>query len=177
MTVRPPRNSGRRSGQALLEYALLYVGVILPLTFGLVFLCEMLWVWHSVAELTRDTARYAATHCYQSSNANVTAYMQTHVPRMIDMQQFIEGPASVDVTYFSQDPASGQLTQFAGGCPAECSVDCMPDAVTVSVSNYQFTHFLTFLKLPPITIPPFPTSLPMESGGCDPQAGNCTNLP
>jgi hypothetical protein len=172
-----PLYSSRRSGQALLEYALLYVGVILPLTFGLLFLSEMLWVWHSVVELTRDTARYAATHCYQGDNGNVTTYAQTHVPRMIDMQQFIQGAATVNVAYYSQDPASGQLIPFAGGCASDCSVDCMPDAVTVTVTNYQFNHFLNFLKLPPLTIPEFPTSLPMESGGCDPQAGSCTNLP
>jgi hypothetical protein len=166
-----------RSGQALLEYALIYVGVVLPLTFGLLFLSEMLWVWHSVVELTRDTARYAATHCYQNDNANVTGYATSHVPRMIDMRQFIEGPATIDVLYYSLDPSSGQLTQFAGSCQTECSVDCMPDAVTVSVSNYQFTHFLDFLKFPGVAIPPFKTSLPMESGGCDPQAGLCTALP
>jgi hypothetical protein len=163
----------RRSGQALLEYALLYVGVILPLTFGLLFLCEMLWVWHSVVELTRDTARYAATHCYQDGNANVTTYAQTHVPRMIDMQQFIQGPATINVAYFSQDPTSGQLIPFAGGCSTDCSVDCLPDAVTVTVQNYTFVHFLDFLKLPGVPIPQFPTSLPMESAGCDPQLATC----
>jgi hypothetical protein len=166
--------SDRRSGQALLEYALLYVGVILPLTFGLLFLCEMLWVWHSVVELTRDTARYAATHCYQDGFANVTAYAQAHVPRTIDMQQFVEGPAAISVAYYSQDASSGQLIPFAGNCSAACSVDCMPDAVTVTITNYTFVHFLDFLKLPGVAIPAFPTSLPMESGGCDPQLQTCS---
>ena len=48
------------SGQTVVEYALLYAGVILPLTFAIVFLGEMLWVWHSVVDYTRDGARYAA---------------------------------------------------------------------------------------------------------------------
>ncbi len=170
-----PRRS-RRSGQATLEYALLFVGVIVPLTFGIIFLCEMLWVWHSVVDLTRDTARYAATHCYMSDGSNVTTYATSHVPLMIDMNQFIQGPATINVAYYQQDPSSGQLIQFAG-CQTECSVDCTPDAVTVTVSNYQFSNFLSFLKLPPLTIPAFPTSLPMESAGCDPQAQSCSDLP
>ncbi len=161
----------RRSGQALLEYALLYVGVVLPLTFGIVFLSEMLWVWHSVVELTRDTARYAATHCYQAGTENVTTYMQTHVPRMIDQEQFKQGQATLLVQYYARDPDTGQLTDFS--CAGDCSVDCIPDAVTVSITDYQFRHFLDYLKLQPITIPPFPTSLPMESAGCDPQQGAC----
>ena len=49
-----------------LEFALLYAGVMLPLTFMVIFVAEMLWVWHSVIDFTRDGARYAATHCWQS---------------------------------------------------------------------------------------------------------------
>ena len=160
-----------RRGQALLEYALVFTGVVVPLTFGIIFLSQMLWVWHSVVELTRDTARYASTHCYQGDGANVLAYMQTHVPRMVDQQQFQQGQASLLVQYWARDPDSGQLTAFS--CDGECSVDCLPDAVTVSITDYQFRHFLDFLKLQPITIPPFPTSMPMESAGCDPQQGGC----
>ncbi len=163
--------SERRKGQALLEFALVYAGVVVPLTFGIIFLSQMLWVWHSVVELNRDVARYAATHCFQSDTQNVIAYMQTHVPRMVDRQQFQQGQATLLVQYLARDPDSGQLTPFT--CDSDCSVDCVPDAVTVSIGDYQFRHFFTFLKLPPITIPPFTTSLPIESAGCDPQQGNC----
>src|ERR1019366_5779452 len=54
----PPHNSG----QATVEFAVLYAAVVLPLTFMIVFVSEMLWIWHSVADFTRDGARYAATH-------------------------------------------------------------------------------------------------------------------
>lgn len=165
------RTSERRRGQALLEFALVYVGVVVPLTFGIIFLSQMLWVWHSVVELNRDVARYAATHCFQSDTQNVITYMQTHVPRMVDQQQFQQGQATLLVQYLARDPDSGQLTPFS--CDGDCSVNCVPDAVTVSISDYQFKHFLDFLKLPPITMPPFTTSLPIESAGCDPQQGNC----
>ena len=61
----------RRSGQASIELALLYGAVILPLTFMVIFVSEMLWVWHSVTDFTRDGARYAATHCWMSDTGNV----------------------------------------------------------------------------------------------------------
>src|SRR5437763_15888478 len=57
------RQAGRpapQGGQALLEFALLYGAVLLPLTFMVIFVAEMLWIWHSVADFTRDEARYAA---------------------------------------------------------------------------------------------------------------------
>jgi Flp pilus assembly pilin Flp len=160
------------SGQTTVEYGLLYVGVILPLTFAIVFLAELLWVWHSVVDYTRDGARYAASHCWQSDGGNVRTYMQTHVPLMIDMNQFQEGQAQINIEYFAADPASGSLSDFA--CSAgDCTVDCLPDAVTVSVSNYQFARFQNFLGLPPVVIPDFRTSLPIESDGCDPEQGVC----
>ena len=161
----------RQSGQALLEFALVYVGVVVPLTFGIIFLSEMLWTWHSVVEMNRDVARYAATHCYQGDGQNVISYMHTHVPRMIDQEQFQQGQATLVVNYFARDPDTGQLTPFS--CDGDCSIDCIPDAVSVSITDYQFKHFLDYLKLQPITIPPFTTSLPIESAGCDPQQGSC----
>ncbi len=49
-------------GQEVVEYALLAAGVVIPLLFAIIFVGQMLWVWHSVAEFTREGARYAATH-------------------------------------------------------------------------------------------------------------------
>ena len=82
----PPPRAKRASGNAIVEFAILYGGVILPLTFMLVFVAEMAWIWHSVVDFTRDGARYAATHCYEpdGSASNVLAYMQANVPLMID---------------------------------------------------------------------------------------------
>jgi len=62
--------------------------------------------------------------------------------------------ATIVVNYFSVDPTSGQLTDFAcsGG---DCSTDCVPDAVTVTISNYQFSHFMSYMKLPPVQLPDF----------------------
>lgn len=165
------KHNGRRAGQAIIEFPLLYLGVILPLTFGIIFASEMWWVWHSMIEFTRQGARYAATHCWQSDGANVASYMQANVPLTIDMQQFQTGPAMLNVQYFQRDPASGVLNAFT--CDGSCTTNCVPDVVTVGISNYEFRHFVSFLKLPPVTMPEFLTSLPMESNGCDPEQAVC----
>lgn len=160
------------SGNAVLEFALLYGGVILPLTFMLVFVAEMAWIWHTVVDFTRDGARYAATHCYEAdgSASNVLAYMQANVPAMIDQQQFQTGAAGIQVSYFTQNP-DGSLSPFGG---STCTGSfCLPDSVSVGISNYQFTRFSSFFKLPPVTIPPFTTVVPMESGGYVDATGAC----
>ena len=105
----------QQSGQTLVEYAVLYIGVIVPLTFGILYLAQMLWVWHSVVDFTRDGARYAATHCWQSDGQNVISYMQSHVPLMIDMDQFQQGQAVITVNFYAADPTSGELTGFSCG--------------------------------------------------------------
>lgn len=163
--------AGARSGQATLEFAILYAGVILPLSFSVIFVAEMLWVWHSVVDFTREGARYAATHCWQGDAANVVNYMQTHVPRMIDMDQFQNGSAGITVQYFGRDPDSGALSDFScdGG---ECSTACIPDTVTVSITSYQFNRFVGFFRLPPVPLPDFHASMPMGGAGCD-ETGNC----
>ena len=98
-------------------------------------------------------------------------FMNANVPPLIGQNQFQFGPAKINVTYSSLDPASGQLIPFS--CDSECSLACVPDTVTVSVTDYQFNSFVSFLGLPPITIPNFQTSQPMESAGCDPEQLVC----
>jgi len=162
-----------RSGQALMEYALMYVGVIVPFTFGIIFIAQLLWVWHSMVEFTRDGARYATTHCWESGGNNVLQYMYTHVPVNVEQSQFssANANAAVTVSYYTVDPDSGTLTDFS--CDTDCSVGCVPDVVTVSVQNYVYGKFFGFLKLPGVAMPAWPTSLPMEGAGCDPSSGSC----
>jgi hypothetical protein len=88
------------------------------------------------------------------------------------MDQFQQGMALINVTYYAADPTTGELTQFACG-GGDCTVDCLPDAVTVSISQYQFTRFQSFLGLPPVVMPNFQETLPIESNGCDPEQGVC----
>lgn len=160
-----------QSGQATLEFAMLAAGVIFPAIFGLIYLSEMLWVWHSVSDLTRDGASYAATHCWQAAGDNVISYMRTHVPAMVDQGQFINGSAMLQVNYYAKDPTTGYLVDFS--CDIECSTSCIPDAVTVRATNYQFTGFVQYLGLPPVTMPDFVTTTAIESAGCDPDQNAC----
>jgi uncharacterized membrane protein len=155
-----------------MEFVLLYAGVVVPLTFMIIFIAEMLWIWHSMADFTRDVARYAATHCWMADNSNVYNYVIANVPAMIDQNQFQTGSAGLTVSYFAQDPVSGALTPFTCAA-ADCSAGCIPDVISVSVTNYQFLRFNSYFKLPPVTIPPFTTTISTESMGCDPDSGVC----
>ena len=160
-----------RHGQSTVEFVLAFAGVLLPLTFALIYSSEVLWVWHTVNEFTRQGASYAATHCWESSSANVVDFMRSNVPLVIDQDQFQNGPVAISVSYFGKDPSTGQLTPFS--CDGECSTACIPDTVTVRVTGYEFRTFVTALGLPAISIPDFQTSLPVESAGCDPEQSTC----
>src|SRR5712692_3409091 len=132
---------GARRGQTAVEFTLVYGLVLLPLTFMFVFSCEMLWVWHSVAEWTRQGAKYAATHCFQSDGDNVRQWMRSHVPLMVDRNRFREGEVDINVDYFNADPSTGELTAFS--CDGtECSTECVPETVRVTVANYEFRRML-----------------------------------
>jgi len=161
----------KRKGSITVEFALTYTAVLVPFTFGLIYIAQLLWIWHSMNEFTREGASYASTHCWESSGDNVLSFMRANVPPTIDQNQFQNGPAQISVNYDSIDPTTGALTPFS--CDGECSVRCIPDTVTVGVSNYSFMNFVTYLGLPPVAIPNFQTSLAIEGAGCDPEQGVC----
>jgi hypothetical protein len=164
--------NGKR-GQSTIEFALTYAAVILPVTMMLIFGSQLIWVWHSAADFTREGARYAATHCYQGGGANVLSYMRQNTPLMVDRASFSEGAAEIEVTYFSRNAESGELEEFA--CEgSDCSRECVPDMVRVRISDYEFSHFFSYLGLPPVRMPDFQTIMPMESAGCSPDEEACT---
>jgi hypothetical protein len=45
--------------------------------------------------------------------------------------------------------------------------------VRVTIAQYEFRSFMSYLGLPPIAIPNFQTTLPMEGAGCNPDTGEC----
>jgi Flp pilus assembly protein TadG len=161
----------KQAGQSTVEFALSYAGVVFPLTFGIIYISQLLWVWHSVNEFTRQGAVYATTHCWESSADNVVQFMRSNVPPMINQNQFQTGQVQLNVTYETTDPSTGQLSPFQ--CSGDCSSGCIPETVTVQVTGYQFSDFFAYVGLPPVTIPNLQTSLPMESAGCDPEQGVC----
>jgi hypothetical protein len=163
----------KRRGQALVEYALVWAGVFFPITVMIVFGAQLLWTWHAVVEFTKQGARYAASHCYQNSGNNTLAWMRSNVPFNADMGQFQAGGVDIEVTFFARDPETGTLGEFT--CEgAECSRECVPDAVRVAVANYEFRGVQSYFGLPAVTIPDFSTTIPIESAGCSPDQEDCT---
>jgi hypothetical protein len=158
-----------RSGSITVEFAMVFVGILAPVTFGFIFTAQLLWIWHSVNDWTRQGAGYAATHCWESSAANVISFMQSNVPAMPYQAQFQSGPAQIIVSYFAEDPTTGILTPFS--CSGDCSTGCIPDVVTVSVANFQYQPFS---MVSPIALPNFQATTAMQSCGCDPETGICT---
>ena len=155
-------------GQATVETALALIVGIIPLTFGLLAFSELLWTYHALATLTRQGAQYAATHCFQDeSGSNVVTWMQANAPAFPDRPMLVSGGIEVEVRYWMHDRETRQTVPFS--CGGGCSPDCVPDSVTVSIAGYQFNHFLPILGLPPLQVPPFSTTMPMESVGGDPE--------
>ena len=161
-----------RRGQATLEFALTFAAITMPMTAAIIFTSQLLWVWHSVTEWTRAGAQYAVTHCWNGSGENVATWMRQNVPPNVDSPQFQQGGATIEVRYFQRNAETGQMEDFTceGG---ECSTECIPDAVTVRVTGYEFRRVLTTLGVPPVQLPDFRTSLAMESAGCSPGATEC----
>ena len=111
----------------------------------------MYWVWHSMVEFTREGARYAATHCWQADSAerdDLHADARAGEYRC-QISSGTGGTAQINVQYFQRDPGYRTCSNpFA--CDGDCSANCVPDAVTVSVTNYQFRRFVSFLHLQPV---------------------------
>jgi hypothetical protein len=155
-------------GQASVEMALVLVAGIVPLTLGLIAFGEIAWTFHALSTLTRQGARYAATHCWQDdTGSNVVSWMQANAPPFPDRTQLAAGGVLIQVGYWTHDPATRQSVPFS--CAGGCSPQCVPDSVTVSVSGYQFSHFLPLLGLQPLQVPSFSTTVEVEGAGGDPE--------
>src|SRR5436853_2170619 len=108
-------------GQATVETALVLMVGIIPLTFGLIAFAEIAWTYHALATLTRQGARYAATHCWQdSSGSNVVNWMQANAPAFPDRSLLTTGEIQIVVNYWTHDVTNHQSVAF------ECSDTCSP---------------------------------------------------
>jgi hypothetical protein len=168
MTMKRKKNSG----MVTMEFVLSYGALLLPVSMMIVYTAQLLWVWNTMVDFTRQGARYAATHCWQGAGENVKGWMRQNLPATFDRDQFAQGPADFEISYFSKDPESGGLVEFS--CESgECSVSCIPDMVRVRVISYEFRTFFSYLGLPPLPMPDFQTAVPMESAGCNQESGEC----
>lgn len=150
-----------------MEMALTLVMGILPLTLGMIAFAEIGWTYHALATITRQGARYAATHCWQDDvGSNVVAWMQAHAPAFPDRGLMASGGIQIQVSYLTHNLETHTSDTFLP--PDGCTL-CVPDSVTVAISGYQFNHFLTALGLPSLVVPPFATTVEMQSAGGDPE--------
>jgi hypothetical protein len=81
----------------------------------------------------------------------------------------VGGAIQIQVSYWTLDREAHQTIPFS--CGGGCSPDCVPDSVTVSITGYEFNHFLSIFGFPPLVVPPFSTTLAMESAGANPETG------
>jgi hypothetical protein len=143
---------------------------IIPLTFGLIAFSELAWTYHALATLTRQGARYAATHCWQDdSGSNVVTWMQSNAPPFPDRPMLVSGAIQLQVSYWMHDPVTHRSEPFT--CGGGCSPDCVPDSVTVSIVGYQFNHFFPLLGLGSLEVPPFATTVEIQGAGGNPETG------
>jgi len=164
----------RCTGQATIEMALVLIGILFPLTIGIIVIAELTWTYHALVTLTRQGAHYAAATCFQDdAGSNVVAWMEANAPPFLDQSQ-LGGAIQIQVNYWTLDQTDGLTIQFdSSACAGTNSPQCVPDAVTVGISGYQFRQLLPAIGLPPITVPAFSTTVEMESGGGDPETGTC----
>jgi hypothetical protein len=160
----------RQKGAAAIEFLVVGMTIVVPLSLCLFFTAQILWTWHSAAELTRMGARYAATHCYQAGS-NVRTFMQTTAPAMPNRDLFVGGAAEFVITYYGRPAESTELAEFT--CENQCSLGCIPDVVKVQITNFEYRNFLNYWGIPPIPLPDFQTTVAMEGAGCDPDTGVC----
>jgi hypothetical protein len=163
----------RAQGQATVEMALVLIAGIVPLSLGLLAFTELAWTYHALTTLTRQGAQYASTHCWQDGAENVTTWMKANAPIFPDRAQLVSGAITIQVNYWTHNLDSNESDPFSCDGSTACGA-CVPDSVTVSIAGYQFNHFLTTLGLPPFQMPPFSTTVEVESAGGngDPQTGN-----
>ena len=143
-------------GLATVEFAL--VGpVLFMVLFGVIEISRAFFVWNTMAEATRRGARVAAV-CPANDNAirQITVFSD---PNSGDNSPVVSNlsVSNVDVKYYANDGTD------TGGA--------LPDTkfVQVQITGYQHTMLIPFVPIPPIPVPPFSTTLPVESMGWIPE--------
>lgn len=146
------------------------VGIV-PLTLALIGFAEVAWTYHALAALTRQGAQYAATHCWQDdAGSNVMNWMVANSPAFPDRPKLITGEISIQVQYWTNDSINHLTNSFTCG-GTSCSIECVPDSVTVSITGYSFNHFLPYFGFAAFQVPSFSTTVEIQGSGANPETG------
>lgn len=162
----------RQKGLYTVEFAIVAM-LMLILLFGVVEFGRALFVWNSLAELTRKGVRVAVV-CPVNDQAikNIAVFNDNTTP---GASRLIVGLSSANVEVDYLDAASNPLICDGCNCDDSCGDDAFTDIryVQVRISGYQHN-----LLLPPplnatITVPDtlFESTLPRESLGVVPGVG------
>ena len=159
-TLRKPK---QRRGATLVEFALAAT-VFLMMLFGImdwawVFFKYQTLVWH-----TSDAARYAAAH-NTADTTSIDNIVLCGTPTCSGGGMGFYTTSNIAVSLVT---ASDQVDQSGIGIPAETRY-----FASVTVSNYQITHFLPWFGAT-YTGKPITAVQPME---CQDSAGDCTYPP
>jgi Flp pilus assembly protein TadG len=136
----------RRSQHGLVAVEFALIGLVaLTLLFSAIETGRTFFLLNAAAEATRLAARVAIVSTDAAAKAAAMAYADTLGGLTAD---------NVEVTYYNE----------AGAAPATPA-----DRAFVTVRLVDFTHSLFIPGLPlTINVPEFPTTLPVESQGVDP---------
>lgn len=143
----------REAGLATVEFALTGV-VILLVLLGCIEIGRMLFVWNTVDESTRRGARMAAI-CPLNDAAITRAVLMGG-----------DGESTV-VTGLMAANVSVAYLNAAGGAAGSFSETAF---ASVSITGFQHTLILPVIGTT-ITVPPFTTTVPVESLGYIPESG------
>jgi Flp pilus assembly protein TadG len=115
------------SGAALVEFALVFTFLLLPLIFGVIEFGRANWIKSSVTSAAREGARYAIVHGFESGaamtdTANISAYINTRagISPINVTTTYVNGdhlpgsPVKVTVTY-AYVPVIGNFQATIGG--------------------------------------------------------------
>jgi hypothetical protein len=146
----------RQKGTTTVEFAIVAT-LLFTLLFGVMEVARALFVWNTLAEVTRRGARVAA----------VCPVDHPSVAKVAVLGDPLGGAASPILKNLTTANVQVEYLDVAG-LPTAVFEDIR--YVRVAITNYQHTLLIPFLTQT-IAVPPFTTTLPAESLGYIPELG------
>lgn len=150
----------RQRGMTLVEFAIAGGAVLIAL-FACLEISRLLYVWNTLGESTRRAARLAVV-CPLNHVSIVRAAL-LNGPDNADPSHYVAGMTSANVSVEYLSAAGAATSTYAGAA-----------FVRVSISGLQHQLMIPFMTRT-LEVPPFSTTLPIESLGYVPGADerNC----